>query len=231
MVFSLAIYAQYKDADVYCPVLINTKWVYTVYPKKSSKKPYDRVTEITGTETYDKLVYFTYFTPESDTKFLMRKDDNGVYLKVARYAVPFLSFIKFDVVFEPPVYAVRFPFKKGDSWKYEGIASLKTLGIFNFPTKVSATAAHMGPEVIEAVGRSVNAYKIYAEMDREGEKTFKASFWFGEGVGLAKYESDNIVLGLTSFEVKADAGVLKAKNRKALPRFFSRAGKDIKPED
>jgi hypothetical protein len=206
MMFAGVMNAEYKVGDIYCPILQNARWVYTVHHKKNLDPPYDRTAEITGNELYDGLDYFSYYSPDSDAKYLIRKDDSGLYIKAARYAVPFLSFFHFDIIFDPPVYAIKFPMTKGDTWHYEGIASIKALGIFNFPTKVWAKCTHMGIEVIEAAGRTMPAYKLYAELNRDGmDKTFKASFWFGEGVGLAGYESENNLLTLKSFEIKPDA--------------------------
>ena len=203
---SALVYAKPTESDIYCPIISNARWTYNIVWKNNSKPPYDRVTEIIGKENYDGVTYYVFYVPEADGKFLLAKDDKAAYIKLARYAVPFLSFIHFDVVFEPVVYAIQFPLQKGVSWHYEGVASLKAIGIFNFPTKVWGRCTNTGIETIEADGRTMNAYRLYAELEREGvSKTFRASFWFGEGVGLARYESETIVMTLKSFEIKSDA--------------------------
>lgn len=206
LLFACGINAGLSDEDIYCPILQNTRWTYTVHNKTTDKSDYDRFVEINGFETYDSLIYFSYYSPDADARYLMRKDENGIYIKTARYAVPFLSFLHFDIIFNPPVYAIKFPLKKDDVWNYDGMASINAFGFLKFPTKIWAKVTHMGVETIEAGGVTMPAFKLYGELNREGmDKTFKATWWFGKGVGLARYESEKVILTLKKFEVIPDA--------------------------
>ena len=204
--FAGVLNAGVSDEDLYCPLLQNTRWTYNVHNKTITEQPdYERYVEVNGTEIYDGLSYFSYYSPDADGKYLMRKDEKGVYIKAARYAVPFLSFIHFDIIFNPPVYAIKFPLHKGDTWRYDGVATINAI-FLNFPTKISADCTHMGLETIDVCGRSTTAYKLYGVLNRQGvDKPFIANWWFGKGVGLAKYESEKVILTLKRIEAIPDA--------------------------
>jgi hypothetical protein len=206
LIFLIAffVYAGNIEQDTYCPVALKQHWVYSFYSKKEKKQKDDIHTYVNKMEIYDGAAYYDYETPVRSMHYLVAKTDSGVFLKAAKLNLPVLGFIGVDVVFDPPAVVLKFPFKKGDTWSYDGTVHVRLLAFIDIDRKVSAEFTQMGQEEIVVSGRKIRAYHLRGHVSRKWDvdKPVSGDYWLGENTGIVKGETKNSRMELKTYTLE-----------------------------
>ena len=113
------------NSTEYFPVNLWDEWHYKGYKKKEPDKVLKIKAVVIDHEEMDDMKYYYYSAPDMDMRYLVRKDADGVYLRVMRYPFPLFNFsIEVDII--PEMKTISFPLSVGKKWNYEGKDNVPT---------------------------------------------------------------------------------------------------------
>jgi hypothetical protein len=184
----------------YRALKVTHKWSYSYFSKKEQKQKDDIITCINRKLKYEKTEYYDFEVPAKSMQFLVRPESGGIYLKAAKMNI--LSFIGVDIVFDPPVCFIKFPFVKGETWVYEGSAHVRLLAVLDLEEKLRAEFLQSGPEVIDINGKSAMAYHLSGTVNRrwDTKKPVSGHYWIAMDTGFVKGETENSLVWLKRYE-------------------------------
>lgn len=201
-VFFMPVYisAGYDEPETNFPMGLKYHWTYSLYSKKENKQKDDVHTYISKTEKHGNVLYYVYEVPSRGMRYHIKKQDDGVYVKAAKVNLPILGFIGVDIVFNPSVCVVKFPFSKGGAWKYDGTVHVQLLFI-GIDKKIQAEFTQMGYEAVDVNGKTMTAYHMHGLVSRgwEVEKPLYGDYWLVPNTGVVKAETKNSRMELKSY--------------------------------
>jgi hypothetical protein len=194
LLFSCAVFG----ADIY-PVGVGMNWRYTGYFKDSPDKKIYFTAGIISKEKIDGKEYFYYSAPKVDTRFMVKTDKNGAYMKLTKYPFPVLKFLTVDVYLTPEIKFINFPMKVGDVWKQE-IKAVADLIPFKLNRKIYVKFEVVGTDPFKMDGVEYTAYHIRMERDEGGPKLRIEDNWFVDGIGFVRGETPEYFIELYKYE-------------------------------
>jgi hypothetical protein len=155
--------------------------------------------EIKSVETKDGVDYFYFYAPEVDARYLIRRDADGVYMRVIKFPFPLFKFsIKVDI--EPELRFIKFPLEVGATWEQESRASARILFV---PRKEDLHARFevVKKDILHTDAGEIEAYLVHAWVARgDGEPDF-GQFWYAKGIGYAFGETVEYATEIVGYRV------------------------------
>ncbi len=190
--------AGFVAAEVY-PVSSDLSWKYKGQMKNNPSQKLDFTAKVLQTRKIGGKEYAYYSAPKVDTRFMVRTDENGAYMKLVKYPFPVLKFMTVDVSLNPEIKFVSFPYKAGDEWKQE-IKAEANLVPFKLNRKIFVKFTVVGTDVFKLDGGEFTAYHVKMERD-EGAGTVRVEDnWFVEGIGFVRGETPEYSIELYEFK-------------------------------
>lgn len=139
---------------------------------------------------------FTYDKKNCVKSDYFAQKDDGIYCLRSSFPVT-------SMFFDPPITILRFPLKKGLSWKWTG-----KIGIFDAKYFYRV----LGRESLLILGKKYSAIKVHVKGNTSVIGDYEADRWYAPNIGMIKEDSktikDNneihVVLELASYNVKVD---------------------------
>ncbi|MCX7699005.1 MAG: hypothetical protein N2114_06020 [Candidatus Goldbacteria bacterium] len=193
---------------------IGNVWYYKAYKCSEPEKILKIKANITSIENIDGIDYYFFNAPSVDIRYLLRKLDEGVFLKVMRFPFPIFNF-SINVVFTPEFPMMKYPLLKGKKWNYEGYAEAKILGVFKITRNVKAEFEVIKRDKIITDAGRLDTYHIRVNVDEGDGKGIKIKkYWYAKNIGFAISDNDNHKCELVGYVVKSD---VDKKERKKVP--------------
>lgn len=191
-----------KESMRFFPATVGNKWFYQGYWKNDKDKKVVKVkAEIPNVEKKDGKEYFYYYAPKVGIRYLNRKDETGVYMRVIKFPFPIFSFALIEVDIVPEMLVIKFPIKVGEKWTQKAKASTTLFGIWKIERDIQSDFEVVEKVKIQTGIGEIEAYHIRANVDNSYEKTVE-NYWYGKDIGYS-------VSDTTSYFVKVHGYIIK----------------------
>lgn len=191
-----------KESQRYFPASVGNKWFYQGYWKNDKEKKIVKVkAEILNIEKKDGKEYFYYYAPKVGIRYLNRKDETGVYMRVIKFPFPIFSFALIEVDIVPEMLVIKFPFKVGDKWTQKAKASTTLFGILKIERNIQSDFEVVEKVKIQTGAGEIEAYHIRAYVDNSYEKTVE-NYWYGKDIGYAVSDTSSYFVKVHGYIIK-----------------------------
>jgi len=206
-----------KESERFFPAAVGNKWFYQGYWKNDKDKKIVKVkAEILNTEKRDGKEYFYYYAPKVGIRYLNRKDETGVYMRVIKFPFPIFSFALIEVDIEPEMLVIKFPFKVGEKWTQKAKASTTLFGVWKISRDIQSDFEVVEKVKIKTGAGEIEAYHIRANVDNSYEKTVE-NYWYGKDIGYS-------VSDTTSYFVQVDGYIIKDEKTGEIKQIIPEEG-------
>jgi hypothetical protein len=194
-----------ESALDYYPLHVGNTWYFKGFKKSDPDKQLFVKAQTLGIEPKDGKDYYYIYAPAVGIRYLMRKDDKGVYMRVIKYPFPIFGFpIEVDLV--PEMNIIHSPFKVGERWTYKGKAEAVIFGFLHLGRDIRSDFECVRKERLRTETGFINAFHIKVLVDEGDNKTVTTEkYWYGEGRGYsyaATSGHDALIVGYRLFNEK-----------------------------
>jgi len=189
------------DSGAYYPLQLGDTWYYKAY-KMSNK---DKLIKVKATvarieQKYGKTYYY-FYAPNVDIRYLMRKDENGVYMKEIKYPFPIFSF-SINVEITPEIQILKFPIKPGETWEIKSKAEASVLKVFKLTRNLDSKFECMGYEKITTTAGTIDTCHIKVMVDEgDGKGFYEENYWYGKNIGYTLSNTKNHHAELQGYKI------------------------------
>jgi hypothetical protein len=200
----------------YYPTYPHDVWYFKGYKKAGSERKFMKVkAEILGIENKDGKDYYYFYAPKVEIRYLMRKDEGGVYMRVIKYPFPIFDFsIEVNITPEMPI--IKFPIKIGDKWVHKARAEATLFGFLKLGRNIQSDFEVLRKEMLHTEAGNVEAYHIKVLVDEgDGKTRTTEKYWYGKGTGYTYSDTtghDAFLVGYRFYDEKI------AKWREKIPK-------------
>jgi hypothetical protein len=179
------------DPGLYYPMQLNDTWYLKAYKQSNKDKLFDVKAQVTGIEIRDGKEYYYFYAPGVDTRYLMRKDENGVYMKGMKYPFPIFNFSIY-VDFTPEIQIMKFPLEAGEKWDVKGKAEALIFKFFKLTRNIESSFECVGYEKITTAAGVIDTCHIKVMVDEgDGKGFYPENYWYGRNIGYTYSETKN----------------------------------------
>lgn len=172
----------------YYPMAKGSVLFFEAYRKSEPDKIIKVKAEIKDIEKRDGKDYFYFYAPKVDIRYLIRRDKNGVYMRVIRYPFPIFNFsIEANII--PEVNFFKFPLKPGNKWEEKAKASAQIL-FWTIEKNVISNFEVIKNEKITTKAGEIDTYLIHAVVDQGDGKSTVEKYWYGKGLGYVRADTN-----------------------------------------
>jgi len=191
-----------KESQKFFPASVGNKWFYQGYWKNDKDKKIVKVkAEIPNIEKKDGMEYFYYYAPKVGIRYLNRKDETGVYMRVIKFPFPIFSFALIEVDIVPEMLVIKFPFKVGEKWTQKAKASTTLFGIWKIERDIQSDFEVVEKVKINTGVGEIEAYHIKADVDNSYEKTVE-NYWYGKDIGYSVSDTSSYFVKVHGYIIK-----------------------------
>jgi hypothetical protein len=138
---------------------------------------------------------------DSRLSYWVQKKDDGIYVVQTVRSV--LGLANLTITFDPPLRILKFPFKKGDHWEYQGwgrtfIASKPLHVIFD----------NQGLKKIALNGTHYSAFQIASSYQIANDPAQSQLSWYAKGIGFLHSQSKMMEITFKSFSGSPTPGAV-----------------------
>ncbi len=174
--------------EKYYPMAKGNKLYFEAYKKAEPQKLLKVKAEIKDIEIKDGKEYFYFYAPKVDIRYLIRRDKDGVYMRVIRYPFPIFNFsIEANIV--PEVNFFKFPIKEKNKWEEKAKASAQIL-FWNIEKNVKSNFKMIKREKIKTKAGEIDTCLIHAIVAQGDEKPTVEKYWYGKGLGYVRADTN-----------------------------------------
>jgi hypothetical protein len=203
----LSAFGTADDSGAYYPIAPHNTLYYSGYRASEPSNVLKIKAEVVGCEKRDGIDYYFFNAPQIDVRFLMRKDKDGVYMRVMKYPFPVFSFIGVDVEFVPEIKIINFPLRTGDGWHYEGSASASLFGFFSITRSIKADFDVIKRETLDTRAGPIDAFCVRLRIDEgDGAGVKEELHWYGKNIGYVKSRTTRHTSEIEGYSIKDEKG-------------------------
>ncbi len=175
--------ALYPEDSKYYPEYVGNTWYFQGYKKNAPDKLLNVKAQVLYTQKRDNEDYYYIHAPKMGIRYLNKKRDDGVYMRVIKYPFPLFGF-PIDVDLVPAMPIIKFPFKQGDKWTHTGKARAV---IFFIPIEknIRSDFEVMGRKTIKTPAGDIDTWHVKVIVDEGDGKPTEENYWYGNGFGYS----------------------------------------------
>jgi hypothetical protein len=194
-----------ESALDYYPLHVGNTWYFKGFKRNDPDKQLFVKAQTLGIEPKDGKDYYYIYAPAVGIRYLMRKDEKGVYMRVIKYPFPIFGFpIEVDLV--PEMNIIHSPFKVGERWTYKGRAEAVIFGFLHLGRDIRSDFECVRKERLRTETGKIDAFHIKVLVDEGDNKTVTTEkYWYGEDRGYSYAVTsghDALIVGYRLFNEK-----------------------------
>jgi len=185
----------------YYPLTIGNEYYYKGIKAKAPNRELRVKSEFKNLQTVDGEDYFYLFAPSEDVRYLIRRDNAGMHMRLLKREFPLFG-LSFNVHLRPEILFLRFPLTIGDQWSQQVTASARLLFI-PFSRTIEASYHVVDRVILHTEAGDIDAFVVNASLGVVGGAIASKTFWYGENVGYIKAsapEDSMIIVGYRVFD-------------------------------
>jgi hypothetical protein len=175
--------ALYPEDSKYYPEYVGNTWYFRGYKKNAPDTLLNVKAQVLYTQKRDNEDYYYIHAPKMGIRYLNKKRDDGVYMRVIKYPFPLFGF-PIDVDLIPAMPIIKFPFKQGDKWTHVGKARAVILFI-PIEKNIRSDFEVVGKKVIKTPAGEIETWHIKVIVDEGDGKPTEENYWYGKGFGYS----------------------------------------------
>lgn len=110
----------------YYPLTLGNEYYHKAVKTRTPNREYRVKAELRNLQTLDGKDYFYFFAPGVDVRYLVRRDECGVFMRLLKRDFPLFG-LSFNLHLIPELLFLRFPLTVGDKWSQQVVAKAKIL--------------------------------------------------------------------------------------------------------
>jgi hypothetical protein len=172
------------DSYLYYPAYVGDALYLKGYKKSEPEKMLYVKAEIIRTEKKSDGLYYYFYGPQVNVRYLIGADKDGVTLRLIKYPFPFFDMsIEADLIPKMPI--IKYPLKVGEKWSYDGKGEARLLFI---PIKrhIKADFEVVDKAVKSTEAGNIETYNIKVLVDYgDGKGLVTELYWYAKGIGYS----------------------------------------------
>ena len=185
------------DWQVISPVDMKARWYFRI---KHKDKP-EEILNVTGliqTKTaINNADYYYYFVPLENKGNIVHFTSDGAYIRNLKF--PVFSILFLDVVLDPEIHYLHFPFVVGEQWTEKSTGTVTLMNFFKV-TKSTTTKFNAYDEAdITINGKTEHVFRVKSEIDKGEGKLDHEENWYAVNIGLVYQDTEAYTLELVKF--------------------------------
>ncbi len=207
---------KHSESAAYYPSHVGDTLYFQGYFKDDEEKKNRKVKAVVRKiEQKDGIDYFYYDAGKIGIRYLIRKRDSGVYMRVMKYPFPIFGFL-IAVDIKPEMCVMKFPLKPGEKWVEKGRAETRILGVWDVGRDIRSDFEVVGKEKIDtAIGKIDTVHIRVLVDDGDGDEPTLEKYWYGKNIGYTRSDTSSHFVELVGYEVFNDE---KGEVVKVLPK-------------
>lgn len=188
----------------YYPLTIGNEYYYKVFRKHAPNREYRVKAEVRNLQTVDGKDYFYFHAPGADIRYLVRRDESGVFMRLLKREIPLFG-ISFDVHLIPELMFLRFPLTVGDQWSQRVVASARILFIPVSRT-IEGRFQVVDRQILRTEAGDIDVFVINASLGVINKSMADKTFSYGANVGYVKADAPEdftVLVGYRVFDEQA----------------------------
>lgn len=169
------------------PLTIGNEYYYKAFRRNSPNREYQIKAEVRKRQTVDGKDYFYFFAPGADIRYLIRRDESGVFMRLLKREFRLFN-ISLNVHLEPELMILRFPPTVGDQWSQQVVAKARIL-FFPVRRTIEGTYQVVDRQVLHTEAGDIDAFVVNASLGVVNRSMTNKTFWYGENVGYVKADT------------------------------------------
>ena len=183
----------------YYPLTIGNKYYYKVFRKDAPNREYQVKAEVRNLQTVDDKDYFYFFAPGADIRYLVRRDESGVFMRLLKREIPLFG-ISFNVHLVPELMFLRFPLSVGDQWSQQVVAKARILFIPVSRT-IEGRFHVVDRQVLHTEAGDIDVFVVNASLGVVNKPMANKTFSYGANVGYVKADAPEDFTMLVGYRV------------------------------
>ncbi len=205
------------ESGLYYPMQLNNTWYLKAYKQSNKDKLLNVKAQVIRIEERDGKEYYYFYAPSVDIRYLMRKDETGVYMKSMKYPFPIFNFSVY-VDFTPEVQIMKFPLKAGDKWDVKGKADALIFKFFKITRNIESRFECVGYEKITTAAGTIDTCHISVMIDEgDGKGFYQENYWYGKNTGYAYSDTKNHHAELVGYKLYKEKELSETADEKEPP--------------
>ncbi len=192
-----------EDNGDYYPMHVGNVLYLKGFKKNNPSKILYVKAEIKSVEKKAGKEYTYFFAPMVNVRYFVRRDTEGVYMKIMRYPFPFFGF-PIEIELTPEMKFISFPLKPGVKWAYKGRAEAVILGM-RIGREISTDFEIVSMEKIETAAGVFDSCHVIAMVDEgDGKGRRPEKYWYAKGLGYSRADTSGHFAELTGYRIWSD---------------------------
>jgi len=183
----------------YYPLTIGNKYYYKVIRTDAASREYQVKAEVRNVQTVDGKDYFYFFAPGADIRYLVRRDESGVFMRLLKREIPLFG-ISFNVHLVPELMFLRFPLTVGDQWSQQVVAKARILFIPVSRT-IEGRFHVVDRQVLHTEAGDIDVFVVNASLGVANQSMANKTFSYGANVGYVKADAPEDFTVLVGYRV------------------------------
>lgn len=204
---------QISKDEAYYPIYKGNTLYFKGYRKKEPSKELKVKAEVVGIEQRDGKDYAYFYAPQMNVRYLIRRDKEGVYMRVIRYPFPIFDF-SIEVNIKPEMKIISFPLKTGQKWEYKGRAETLVFGFMNIGRDIKSTFEAKEKRVIKTWAGDLDTVHMQVLVDEGDGGTPKLEkYWYAKGFGYSVADTSGHYAELVGYKIYDEANPSKINEK------------------
>ena len=183
----------------YYPLTIGNEYYYKAFRRDEPNREYQVKAEVRNLQTVGGKDYFYFFAPGADIRYLVRRDESGVFMRRLKREIPLFG-ISFNVHLMPELLFLRFPLTVGDQWSQQVVAKARILFIPVSRT-IEGRFHVVDRQVLRTEAGDIDAFIVNASLGPVNGPMTNKTFWYGADVGYIKADAPEDFTVLVGYRV------------------------------
>lgn len=189
-----------EKAMDYYPIHVGNLLYFKGVKRDALDKQLKVKAEVVGMEKKGGKEYYYFYAPQVNIRYLMRSDDNGIYMGVIKYPFPLFGF-SIEVDLNPEMVIMKSPIKPGERWTHKGRAEATIFGFIKVGRDIRSDFECVRKEMIRTETGKIEAYHIKVIVDDGAKNITEEKYWYAKGVGYANSDTSGHIANLVGYKI------------------------------
>lgn len=191
------------DADTqsarYYPLTVGNEYYYKAAKTSNPDREYRVRAEIKKIKSVDGKDYFYLFAPDAGVRYLVRRDDTGVFMRLLKRDIPLFG-MSLNVHLDPELKFLRFPLTVGDQWSQQVNAKAKFLFI-PIRRTIEGKFHIVDKQILHTEAGDIETFVVNARLGVVDGTAATKTFWYGKDVGYVKADTPEDFMVIVGYRI------------------------------
>jgi len=183
----------------YYPLTVGNEYYYKAAKTSDPDKELRVKAEIKKIKNIEGEDYFYLYAPDAGVRYLVRRDDNGVFMRLLKRDIPLFG-LSLNVHLVPELKFLRFPLTVGDQWSQQVVANARFLFI-PIRRTIEGRFQIVARQILHTEAGDIETFVVNASLGVVDGAVANKTFWYGEDVGYVKADAPEDFMVIVGYRV------------------------------